>query len=348
MSATPSSLEAYRYRLSLHEPIALPHQALLPDRIGLLVRLRTDDGREGWGDVAPLSPISPDTLEDGVRGLGAISSRLDRLDSALAGPELQAAPALVCGLEQAREALLRRDAKEVGRVAVNALLTGTAPEVLRRAAALREEGYRCFKLKVGAGSIDADIARARAAREGIGLDAELRLDANRAWTTSDALRFTSAVAELQIEYIEEPLRDPRGMPELHERTGVQFALDESLRDTPAECWFHWSCLNALVIKPMVLGGPKAARTWIQWARAGRMKAVVSSVYESGVGLFGLADLVAAESSDQPLPPAGFDTYSRLSSDVLKTRLRVSGGALELPPHPPGMNDLRMDALERMV
>lgn len=75
----------------------------------------------------------------------------------------------------------------------------------------------------------------------------LRLDANQAWTMDEALGFISGLVEADgtihsrgqeaplpsaaaIEYIEEPLRNPRTLGELWERSGkaVQYALDESL------------------------------------------------------------------------------------------------------------------------
>lgn len=64
----------------------------------------------------------------------------------------------------------------------------------------------------------------------------LRLDANQAWTLAEAQRFCSAFAGERservegVDYIEEPLSDPRLLAHFWETSGknLPYALDESL------------------------------------------------------------------------------------------------------------------------
>jgi L-fuconate dehydratase len=65
------------------------------------------------------------------------------------------------------------------------------------------DGYRHFKLKVGA-DLDDDRRRLRIAREEIGWDAELMVDANQVWDVPQAIEWINALAEFRPLWIEEP------------------------------------------------------------------------------------------------------------------------------------------------
>ena len=81
---------------------------------------------------------------------------------------------------------------------------GYSDEKLRRL--LQEavdEGYRHVKLKVGA-SLEDDIRRLRIAREVIGWDANLMIDANQVWDVPEAIEWMDHLAEFKPLWIEEP------------------------------------------------------------------------------------------------------------------------------------------------
>src|SRR5690606_15946938 len=67
-------------------------------------------------------------------------------------------------------------------VPVSALLLESEPDALRlEAARVRDSGHRAAKLKLGSSELADDVARTRAAREGLGPLVALRGDANGAW-----------------------------------------------------------------------------------------------------------------------------------------------------------------------
>jgi L-fuconate dehydratase len=66
-----------------------------------------------------------------------------------------------------------------------------------------DAGYRHIKLKVGA-DIDEDIRRLRIAREVIGWDAKLMIDANQVWDVPQAIEWIGRLAEFEPWWIEEP------------------------------------------------------------------------------------------------------------------------------------------------
>ena len=66
-----------------------------------------------------------------------------------------------------------------------------------------QEGYRTIKLKVGL-SLQDDIRRLRLAREAIGPDVKLAVDANQRWGVDEAVRWMTALAPFDLAWIEEP------------------------------------------------------------------------------------------------------------------------------------------------
>jgi L-fuconate dehydratase len=66
-----------------------------------------------------------------------------------------------------------------------------------------DAGYRHVKLKVGA-NLDDDIRRLSIAREVIGPDAALMIDANQVWDVPQAIEWVSALAQFNPLWIEEP------------------------------------------------------------------------------------------------------------------------------------------------
>jgi L-fuconate dehydratase len=66
-----------------------------------------------------------------------------------------------------------------------------------------DSGYRHIKLKVGA-DLDDDIRRLGIAREVIGWDANLMIDANQVWDVPEAIEWITRLAEFKPLWIEEP------------------------------------------------------------------------------------------------------------------------------------------------
>ncbi len=116
-------------------------------------------------------------------------------------------------------------------VAVSALLVGREPAELAAEAADRvAEGYTTLKLKVGAGPLEADLARLTAVREQVGPMVKLRVDANGVWSRDEAERALRAFGPLQLELCEQPVAeaDLEGLAAITAKRLCPIASDESL------------------------------------------------------------------------------------------------------------------------
>ncbi len=66
-----------------------------------------------------------------------------------------------------------------------------------------EDGFGQIKLKVG-GNVDDDKRRMRIARDVVGDDVRIAIDANQRWEVAEAIEWTSALAEFDPAWVEEP------------------------------------------------------------------------------------------------------------------------------------------------
>jgi glucarate dehydratase len=91
------------------------------------------------------------------------------------------------------------------------------------------KGFEVFYLKVGLDDGE-DLAMVAAAREALGDGPRLRLDANGSWTLPQAVRMLDALAEHDIDFVEQPVRDDpvRHLAELRARTSIPVCANEGL------------------------------------------------------------------------------------------------------------------------
>jgi O-succinylbenzoate synthase len=200
-------------------------------------------------------------------------------------------------------------------VPVNALLTGSVEEIQNQARRAIGAGCECLKIKTAELSFE-EIPPLLESILLIG-PCRFRLDSNRGWSLLEALRLADGLKGFPIEYFEEPIADPLGLPDLIERSAVPIALDETLREIRPADLANYEGAAALVLKPTLLGGFQICREFAEAGAALGMRSVVSAAFESGVGIHALGRFAA---SLENISAAGLDTYSRLQGDILRQRL----------------------------
>lgn len=195
---------------------------------------------------------------------------------------------------------------------VNGLLDPSKYDTIEAATAaavalVTESGFSALKVKVGRmppprGPL-YDAATVLAIRAAVGPGVVLRADANQAWCLEDAIAFGSAVAPTGLEYVEEPLADPtfEALAAFHRATGVHTALDESIDAGRYLCESSGGKVPegvaAVVLKPLVLGGFERTLAIVRRAQRLGVRPVISSAFESPVGLKQLAQLAVLVDPD---------------------------------------------------
>jgi L-alanine-DL-glutamate epimerase-like enolase superfamily enzyme len=83
-------------------------------------------------------------------------------------------------------------------------LDRTIDELVGEARGFLADGHRAMKMRLGR-SHDEDLARARALRAAVGSDVRLLADVNQGWDEATAIRTGTALAEIGLYWLEEPL-----------------------------------------------------------------------------------------------------------------------------------------------
>ena len=147
-------------------------------------------------------------------------------------------------------------------------------------------------------------------------DLQLRLDANRAFSLKQAVKFAEKIAKplrSRIQFIEEPCQTPSLSRQFAEMTGIHIAWDESVRE-PHFLVKDEPNLTAIVIKPTLTGSFEKCVSLIQQAHSQGISAVISSSIESSLGLTQLARIAKQYTPDMV---AGLDTLHLMQWQLLR-------------------------------
>ena len=214
----------------------------------VLVKLTTDDGLVGWGesccgaDTASVSsaleamapfvvgrdPWNRDAMRRDAFTHGLWQFRVGTGNFAWAGIDMALWD--ICGracgqpLWRLLGGLQRADATYFYYLA-----RGSRDGLAEQVADGLSAGFEVFYLKVGLDDA-ADLAAVADVRDALGTGPRLRLDANGSWSLPQAVRNLRMLAEHDIDFVEQPVRDhPIGqLAELRARTTVAVCANEGL------------------------------------------------------------------------------------------------------------------------
>jgi L-Ala-D/L-Glu epimerase / N-acetyl-D-glutamate racemase len=158
---------------------------------------------------------------------------------------------------------------------------GDPDDMARRAEKAAAVSYRRLKLKLGGGD-GLDVERVRAVRSVT--DLPLMVDVNEWWSLAEALGNLAQLAELGVEYCEQPLRaGDEGGRELRARSPVPVYVDEDCH-TLADIMSCAEIAHGINIKLAKSGGIREAIRMAQAARALRLGVMLGCMLESGLGI----------------------------------------------------------------
>jgi len=165
---------------------------------------------------------------------------------------------------------------------------GDPDDMARRAERVAGRFAR-LKLKLGARD-GLDVERVRAVSEVAGVP--LQVDVNEAWSLDEALDALPRLADLGVDYCEQPLPagDPDG-PELKRRSPLPIYVDEdchTLADV-ARCAERAHGINVKLAKS---GGIREAVRMVHAARALGLGCMLGCMVESGLGIAAAAQIAS--------------------------------------------------------
>lgn len=312
----------------------------------LVVRLVTDRGVEGWGEMSPLGTMYDPAFADGAFAaaplladalLGTdVASTARTLDRTLKGhPYAKSAFDMA-----AWDALGRAAGVPLHDLLGGADGEGTAlyrsigrdtPDVMAATALeYRRRGYRRLQVKVG-GDPDDDARGLRAVAAAVP-DATLYCDANGGWSMADARRFLAETAGLAYA-IEQPCATLRESVQLRHHAARPFVLDESIAGVVDVVDAAAAGIDGITVKIARVGGVTAARQVRDVAVALGMVVTVEDTGGSDIDTAAMAHLSISTPASRRAHTVDFHHWVTVSNG---TGLPPTDGGLLRPPTSPGL------------
>lgn len=267
----------------------------------LIVELRDGDYR-GFGE-ATATRYYGITMDGMVSALEALRSHIETYIItdpeafwAAMHPHLANNPFALCALDQASWDLWAKKQQQplyklwnldpANSPLTNYTIGLDTPE--RMVDKMQELPWPLYKIKLGRPETDLSVVRALRAHT----DALFRVDANCGWSVDDTLVKSRVLADLNVEFIEQPLPadDWEGAKKVYEQTALPIIADESciVEEDVARCAGYFHGIN---IKLTKCGGLTPARRMIRQARDLGLRVMVGCMTESSVGISAIAQLL---------------------------------------------------------
>jgi L-Ala-D/L-Glu epimerase len=249
-------------------------------------------GVSGYGEAAPIERYGESAesalayLEEAAAVVGDDPFALDELEARLPKREYAARAALDGALHDLAGKLLGQPAwrllgfRRQGPPTSWTIWLGDPDDMARRA---EKVGGRFRRLKLKLGARDGrDVERVRAVREVT--DVPLQVDVNEYWTLDEALEALPQLADLGVEYVEQPLpAGDDGGVRLKRESPLPIYVDEDCH-TLADVAKCAEIAHGINIKLAKSGGIREAVRMAHAARALGLGVMLGCMIESGLGI----------------------------------------------------------------
>lgn len=335
-----SSMEA-RYKkhiLEFKQPSGTSRGVLKTKTTWILVL--TDGNKKGFGECGMFKGLSIDDRADYEDKLTWVTQNIN-LGLEYLLNELVEFPSIQFGLEMAFLSLKSDDSFELlpsdftknnDSIAINGLIwMGSKSFMNKQIIDKIDLGFQCIKMKIGAIDFQAEIELLKSIRkEFTSKDIELRVDANGAFSSAEALEKLKILSDYDLHSIEQPIKQGQieAMAKLCKETPLPIALDEELIgvfsvNKKGEL-LQTIKPQYIILKPTLIGGFKGSDDWINSAEKRNIGWWVTSALESNIGLNAIAQYTYNKQSKMP---QGLGTGS-LFTNNFDSPLLVKNGTLK--------------------
>ncbi|WP_424831978.1 mandelate racemase/muconate lactonizing enzyme family protein [Ruegeria sp.] len=271
-------ISAWHVPLTSHDTYYMAEGKTCDVTTSVLVRLDTDTGLSGWGEVCPIPHYLPAYANGVIPALEELAPVLMGADPV--GPEamMERLNKYLPGHDYAKSAIdtaLWDLTAQAAGLPLYALLGGRAvadmplyhsitciapDEMARIARDAFDQGMRQFQVKLGADdNWQADVARLTLVREAVGEGPLIYGDWNCGSDSLTATRVGRAVARLDI-MLEQPCATIEECAQVRAATGLPMKLDENAHDMASVLAGHQAgCMDAVAVKLSKMGGLSASR-----------------------------------------------------------------------------------------
>lgn len=317
-----------------------------------VVRLTSDDGAVGLGNIDPSPGYSVESIEQSLLALREkLTPAVLEQDAGNPHRLMRVMNDVLPGYLDAKAAVemacIDMTSRRLG-IPVHQYLGGAVVDELRfnawigivtpdeAAAEARkwfDRGFRSAKIKVG-GGIQADRERVRAVREAVGPTMALRADANAGYSVEDAIALGRLLEPFDMQLLEQPVADDdlAGMARVRQAIGIPVMADESITDHASLIdVIRADCADIVKLKVMKQGGFLKCRRMLETATAAGLRVVIGHGF--GLGVNTVAEIMLAATSDNVLEGLECVGPLKTGDDIVTSKLDLSSGRIALPGGP---------------
>jgi len=308
------SVEAIPFRIPMRKDVGSITSAVvkMDSAEHVLVRVKTDDGVEGFGEAHERPTIYGETQQSIVRVITrhigpaimgmdpfALERIFDKADKY--GTNYTARGALDVAMHDLLGKILGLPVCtllggwESEKVPAAAVLSIYTPEkTAEKARALQEQyGVKAFKIKVGIDP-ERDVLAIKAIREAVGDGCTLYADANQGYTPAVAIRTIQRMEAHGLAWVEEPVQkwDYEGKKRVAASIGIPILLDESVW-TPEDVMNNIrNGLGGMISIKAVRTGFYKSRKIANIAAAANIPCLTGTGRDSAIGAVANAHIIA--------------------------------------------------------
>ena len=298
-----------------------------------------NEGKKGIGECGILRGLSIDDRPDYEEKLKWICDNI-YLGKQVLYNELTEFPSIQFGVEQAFLSLSSHTPFNLfpsqftrgnNTIPINGLIWMGDKEYMKHQIVQKlEAGFNCIKLKIGAIDFDAELALLKFIRSQFSEKTiEIRVDANGAFSSGEALKKIERLSKFNLHSIEQPIavNQHAVMKDLCAKTPLPIALDEELigvfKAVRKQELLSYIKPQFIILKPSLIGGFNGSLDWISVAKMNAVDWWITSALESNVGLNAISQF--AYTLKSPLPQ-GLGTGG-LYTNNYDSPLTIKNGAI---------------------
>jgi len=305
----------------------------------------TKDGITGWGEMAPSSTMGNESTEEAIQLLNKFYNTgindLSITEIYHKGRDFGLPLCVLAALDIALWDQLSKKANlplyqlfgfPLPKVATSVTIGINPPEVVKERIPMLLEGTGVRYLKVKLGSkegIEADKAMfSQVVESARNYNVGLRVDANGGWDVNEAIHMMKWLANLGVDYVEQPLLHSRetDLPAIFKNRPLPIFVDESCNfasDIP-----NWAnAVDGVNMKLMKCGGLTEALRIISTAKAFGLKTMIGCMGESSLSISAAAALTGL------LDHIDLDSQLNLNPDPFSGAKLING--VIMPTNRPG-------------
>lgn len=344
-------VEVYGYNLSYrHGNYVMSGNQVVANLPSTVVRLVSDEGIEGWGEVCPLGPLYLASHAAGARAaireiapalVGVDPTNLTAAHIAMDGA-LRGHSYAKCAMDVACWDILgKATGKDVatllgGRVQESfplykAIPLGPAEEMRDYLLQCREEGIHRFQLKIGANPYE-DAERVRQMVEVTDDNDFIVADANGGWCLQDAIVAARLIERYHRVFFEEPCKTLEECLYVRRHTNLPMVLDEVITDVNTMVRaFHQKGMEAVNLKISKFAGLTGSKLVRDLADTLGLRVTIEDTWGGDLVTAAVSHLAASTKPDRTLTVSFMNDWT--NEHVAGYRPRSTNGVGQAPVGP---------------